>query len=74
MDFSPGEDFLVSCTAAAHILGPQSFSPQGICMLMHCFGMCGWLPGPALMHEVGHSVASRRKDFRSFDAALSSYD
>ena len=30
MDFSPGEDFLVSCTAAAHILGPKSFSPQGL--------------------------------------------
>lgn len=64
MEFSPGEDFLVSCTAAALILGADAFTPKAVCMLMHSFAMCGWLPGPALMREVEQLAIRRCKDFR----------
>jgi len=63
MGFHPGEDFLLSGTAAALIAGIPSFLPRDLCALLSAFAACGWNPGPALMRAVEEVVAARCADF-----------
>jgi len=69
MEYMPGEDFLVSCTAAALIKGQEEFSPWGLGMIMHCFAMCGWDPGPAMMQLVDTHVLTRSQEYSTRELA-----